>query len=853
MRDVVRAVLSALNGHSLTSILGVLLTDSYFAQSPTRQLFIQEWHDLLIFSQELPELLEETTSFCVNVHTRILTSEITSLAAKENGWHFSAKNARAEQIEAFSLAEMSRTLETKAPHTWLLLGALLQSDQARLRKRMRSLGMESMDLAPDPVPVDPTVDDIGGPGFDDEDEEGYWEVFKDVPNDILTADQSNAPRPKKRQRRAGERLIALGRIRRVVLMSILLQSTNQKCNAFAATIGLFLHSTSTPELVIEVFAHAGLSISLSAIHTMIDSLSTTSGERLQELMKTYVACFAWDNFDIDLRSWLPTVERPGTTLQHGTSALAFPLAHGVTSEHLKCAAELWATDPLNPNIPPSQHRPKRTWVDCLPRPIPNYTTVSEVPSFYRILAWHFRRVLVEHCAEFKHFRKQLGAPETMMQIPVEKTTHIPCRAMDINSSTADGQAQIAESLFSQSNLGDPTDTPGVVDIREHVVLVHGDLGTGERLQSVKESRAIETKPVRRLEMVIFIPGLFHLLMACADAIWKMYFEPQDLRATDDGLFRQSCKIRPNESGRLGSKPGFRLMHDLIHHHGTARMLDVWQNDLKKRTSHNSFAEYAASKPTWDEVTARSLDLVQTYVNKPQHKDGLFRNNSLILLNLLNYIELAHAMKHGDIGRVEGTFLHWIFVFKTVGKHKYATALIKVMNDLKYTYSEELARAIRLNWLCNPTGKADGFRAIDWLVELMNLYIKVIYSGVGYTRTFQLIIKQSPLIDIFRRVHTLMQDNFHLLHRSVRHAPPNLQNTLTVLQHLLEESKAHEVHLGRKAYKLMDHLREGMRMLQQRSGIYVDEQETDISLQESDTGEETLDFDDLDFCGEEIDI
>jgi hypothetical protein len=30
----------------------------------------------------------------------------------------------------------------------------------------------------------------------------------------------------------------------------------------------------------------------------------------------------------------------------------------------------------------------------------------------------------------------------------------------------------------------------------------------------------------------------------------------------------------------------------------------------------------------------------------------------------------------------------------------------------------------MNILCNPTGKKDGFRAIDWVVEHNNLYIKV---------------------------------------------------------------------------------------------------------------------------------
>ena len=33
-------------------------------------------------------------------------------------------------------------------------------------------------------------------------------------------------------------------------------------------------------------------------------------------------------------------------------------------------------------------------------------------------------------------------------------------------------------------------------------------------------------------------------------------------------------------------------------------------------------------------------------------------------------------------------------------------------------------AIRMNILCNPTGKDGSFRAIDWVVELNNLFTKV---------------------------------------------------------------------------------------------------------------------------------
>lgn len=63
----------------------------------------------------------------------------------------------------------------------------------------------------------------------------------------------------------------------------------------------------------------------------------------------------------------------------------------------------------------------------------------------------------------------------------------------------------------------------------------------------------------------------------------------------------------------------------------------------------------------------------------------------------------------------------------------------------------------------------------------------------------------------------MQDTFHLLHHTVRHAPPDLNHTVKVLGTLLQESHAHIEEAGRKSFKLMDHFREGMRILQ--TGIY----------------------------------
>jgi hypothetical protein len=65
-----------------------------------------------------------------------------------------------------------------------------------------------------------------------------------------------------------------------------------------------------------------------------------------------------------------------------------------------------------------------------------------------------------------------------------------------------------------------------------------------------------------------------------------------------------------------------------------------------------------------------------------------------------------------------------------------------MTDLQSDPSE----VIQNNWLVNPTGKPDSFYGADRLVELNNLYTKVIYGGAGSNYTIKCIIKEGTGLD-----------------------------------------------------------------------------------------------------------
>ncbi|KIK76013.1 hypothetical protein PAXRUDRAFT_78457, partial [Paxillus rubicundulus Ve08.2h10] len=84
----------------------------------------------------------------------------------------------------------------------------------------------------------------------------------------------------------------------VVVISIFLQSSNEKCNSLQGWMGFFMKSMCIPKKAIKVLAHAGLSISLSSIHNAVTSMSKEISSTIRKEVRTLHAAFAYDNFDI---------------------------------------------------------------------------------------------------------------------------------------------------------------------------------------------------------------------------------------------------------------------------------------------------------------------------------------------------------------------------------------------------------------------------------------------------------------------------------------------------------------------------------------------------------------------------
>lgn len=377
----------------------------------------------------------------------------------------------------------------------------------------------------------------------------------------------------------------------------------------------------------------------------------------------------------------------------------FPLQHNISKEDLRCSEVLWKTSPFNTH---AELPPKKGWADLLVLHVdtPDNSGLSRRDRFN---AWKFLSDLISYGPPyFSQFRDKLREPETIEAIPITRTPIIATSAMDVSNSTVTGNIQSIVNLLQQGGIGDPAvvDDPDMPDISEHVVLFHGDLGTGERLQSAQQRRGIENTPWNRLQHVIFIPGLFHLKMAAADTIWRIFLQPSAARLDETSLMRDIGILRPKETGHYGSKPGFRRMHELIMYDGICRRLDCWRVEVAKRDPKwTSLEEFAASKPTFNDIEAMARTLARNYIAGHQlrrmrripaaQRDAQYENGLLLNRYMLVYEELSYAMNTGDIGRVETCLFTWIPMFKATGKHKYANTMTDFLCKVHFVYPEGL--------------------------------------------------------------------------------------------------------------------------------------------------------------------
>jgi hypothetical protein len=414
---------------------------------------------------------------------------------------------------------------------------------------------------------------------------------------------------------------------------------------------------------------------------------------------------AYDNLEITLKGGTPTVDGRQQTLLKLTSGMLIPLRFpvGITKAALACSREIWEKSAHHDPKPKPREAPPidyQTLSEAVRKEYPHEPAANELGRRQQFAVYQYLHDLVHHGPEF--FQSYLAklesvTPDSLLQLPVEKTEHLPLEAVDADQGTKGGNIMGQERLWGQGAVGED-------NIGNNVGITHGDLKTGEMNENIQRTRSREKTPWARFQFMVFCMGLFHLKMACADAIWKLCIQPIAARnkQNENSLFAFVEQLRPKESGKFiqGKSPAFRRMHEVIKHVGVVLRLDRWRVAVAaEKPEWSSLDAMAISQPTWAQLVSAVenlawketwAELEEQHRKKDHRRDRVYENMLVIGLLFLLYEELTWAINFGDIGRVKDLFIPWILVFRSCGKNKYAQYMAKTLRNLYFVFPKTLA-------------------------------------------------------------------------------------------------------------------------------------------------------------------
>jgi hypothetical protein len=491
-------------------------------------------------------------------------------------------------------------------------------------------------------------------------------------------------------------------------------------NALEVITGLFLHTARTPSNIIQLLSKIGLSISSSSIDRAIGSLVKQAAQRVRSEGQSCKMSIAFDNLDINIRCSVPTKDgRSSDELVHLCTATMLPvhLPAGVEWTDMDCATLIWRKLGYEKLVEKAQlrevfdHDKLEAAIDAMyPERGEERNDGSVDPSrLERFNQYLFLVAFVLHGPEsFRDYKHRLDdpdiRPEVLYAIPPRKTQQVPMNTLDQEVGSNGGTIEAFAKFFSQMGIWDGqkmNDTPNLTHLGDRLIFVHADLGAAEKVHSMMRIRSAESRSELQFRNLIVLFGLFHLRMACSDAIWRIVLAklPAYGKSDPNSFYSFLFQLRPKETGNFTTAKGagHRKTHEVIKHIGIAMRLHLLE-EYVAQLGFPSLDSFAQSKPSFEKLQYHAQILAASYSNSaavlrmdPQTSADTSYSNFRLQYHLLSlYEDLNYGMNTGDIGRVECTFPSWIYIFKACGKHKYANWMSQTLRNLHFVYPTTVA-------------------------------------------------------------------------------------------------------------------------------------------------------------------
>ncbi|KAJ7815739.1 hypothetical protein B0H14DRAFT_3111793 [Mycena olivaceomarginata] len=178
-------------------------------------------------------------------------------------------------------------------------------------------------------------------------------------------------------------------------------------------------------------------------------------------------------------------------------------------------------------------------------------------------------------------------------------------------------------------------------------------------------------------------------------------------------------------------------------------------------------------------------------------DRVLRNSQIFMQDFGWWVEFAHSIPEGDIGRAFEIMKIWIFKFAGSSHANYVNYLLEVYCLLCYEASKDLKNAILNNWLLNIKGELGRWLPGDQHQEHYNKWTEYMMKKHGgefdepfYRQTI------SPNVHHFLLIKEEVETSFDFQSRGQTHTSPSLSDELGLLLRVFKEEEVHLFRSGR---------------------------------------------------------
>jgi hypothetical protein len=415
-----------------------------------------------------------------------------------------------------------------------------------------------------------------------------------------------------------------------------------------------------------------------------DAIGRISKETMNEvvqLVKIHPWLLTYDNINIPFRVFSQRLDNQGE-FGNGTAATVYikrsavPLPQSA-NHNLQETRAVGLKNPL-------------TLLDVMELAYKSFPTINS-HMVYRVL-----RFLLD-APEFKfqtyksNDSQLLLPPPPIHQLP-SGHDHITLQyllgTVNIPEASYEDNSRLIKEWLHQLHLD--TDDMQVKLGLEKVLAWVGDQLTVDRLRNLFKFRAEDANAFDRLDWMILVFGWLHLMMAYASTLHKQYLGTSKGR----GLSQAFDITNKKGLGVTSIKGPFH--HDLneaLYHVAEAHIWEDWlivgQVDNLKELQGKTPEQLVALASAIVETRASSKALDNLATLPEQQQDQVYQRTVMWNRDVLQYIVLDQAIKHGDVGLMEEFLPHLLFRFLGGNNSKYANEVLELLQALHREWPQEI--------------------------------------------------------------------------------------------------------------------------------------------------------------------